>query len=96
MISSVEIGKLFMLCSTILTFGCNEEVNQKNHSGLKEKESNEAYLFFLGTTILHEFMHWGENNNENFTYDGEEGVKFEVYGTNVQPDNARVILNRFE
>ena len=59
---------------------------------------DDAYIFFLGTTILHELVHWGEFNNENFTYEGEEGRHFEfrVYNANVNPDNARLILDRYE
>lgn len=60
------------------------------------KNDNDAAIFFIGTTILHEYVHWGENSNEDFIYYGEEGVKFEIkaYGQNVQPENARLILNR--
>ncbi|MHA7832517.1 MAG: hypothetical protein ACX93O_15585 [Flagellimonas sp.] len=71
-------------------------VNQLENGNLIVKD-NDAAIFFIGTTVLHEFVHWGENSNEDFKYDGEEGVKFEirVYGQNVQPDIARMILNRY-
>lgn len=67
-------------------------------NGNVTETDDDAYIFFLGTTILHELVHWGEHNNESFTYDGEEGRHFEyrVYNANVNPDNARLILDRYE
>jgi hypothetical protein len=56
----------------------------------------DAFVFFIGTTVLHEFVHWGENINQDFSFLGEEGVKFEIeaYGYDVSPDIARMVLNR--
>ncbi|SDQ11895.1 hypothetical protein [Flagellimonas zhangzhouensis] len=64
-------------------------------NGTLIENDNDAAIFFLGTTILHEYVHYGDYNN-GFDYPGEEGRKFEimVYGNNVQPDNARLILNK--
>ena len=69
-------------------------VTQLENGTLIEND-NDAAIFFLGTTILHEYVHYGDYNN-GFDYPGEEGRKFEimVYGNNVQPDNARLILNK--
>lgn len=52
-------------------------------------------LFFLGTTILHEYVHYGDYS-QGFDYRGEEGREFEVkvYGFNVGPDTARLALDR--
>jgi len=70
-------------------------VNQLENGNLIVND-NDAAIFFIGTTVLHELVHYGEFNNSEFNYLGEEGVKFEinVYGQNVQPDNARLILNK--
>ncbi|MEZ4968911.1 MAG: hypothetical protein R2814_04480 [Flavobacteriaceae bacterium] len=55
----------------------------------------DALIFWIGTTVLHEYVHYGDFNN-GFDYPGEEGRKFEisVYGENVHPDRARIVLNR--
>jgi hypothetical protein len=54
-----------------------------------------AFLFFLGTTILHEYVHYGDFQ-DGVQYPGEEGDLFElyVYGENVGSENAALILNR--
>ncbi|MER3374112.1 MAG: hypothetical protein RIM83_05695 [Allomuricauda sp.] len=69
-------------------------MNQLENGNLIEND-NDAAIFFIGTTILHEYIHYGDYSS-GFEYPGEEGRKFEirVYGQNVQPDNARLILNR--
>ena len=69
-------------------------VNQLENGILIEND-NDAAIFFIGTTILHEYVHYGDYSN-GFDYPGEEGRKFEitVYGENVHPDRARLILNR--
>ncbi len=74
-------------------------VNKLESGNIDEMETDgDAFLFFLGTTILHEFVHNKEFNNKNFTFVGEEGVKYEieVYGTNVSPENARWVLNQLK
>ncbi len=65
----------------------------ENQISIQSEE--DAFLFFLGTTVLHEFVHWGDFN-QGFEYPGEEGRLFEIraYGENVQPDRARVLLDR--
>ena len=70
-------------------------VNQLENGILIEND-NDAAIFFIGTTVLHEFVHWGENNNPDFFYWGEEGVQFEIraYGYDVNPDTANLALNR--
>lgn len=70
-------------------------VNQIETGDVVETD-DDAFIFFLGTTILHEYVHYGENRNPDFFYWGEEGVKFEikVYNTNVTPNNARLVLKR--
>lgn len=50
----------------------------------------DAYLFFLGVSILHEYVHYGDFLNGNryrYPKTAEEGVLFElgVYGTDVEP-----------
>lgn len=69
-------------------------VNMVENGTLIEND-NDAAIFFIGSTILHEYVHYGDYNN-GFEYPGEEGWKFEirVYGDNVNPDNARFILNK--
>lgn len=54
----------------------------------------DALLFYLGTTILHEYVHYGDNL-DGTQYPGEEGQLFEilVYGENVTSENASLILN---
>lgn len=68
-----------------------------DYVNLVENETSDpdALLFWIGTTVLHEYVHYGDFSN-GFDYEGEEGRLFEiqVYGTNVQPDIARLILNR--
>ncbi|MDC6363518.1 MULTISPECIES: hypothetical protein [Flavobacteriaceae] len=65
-------------------------------SGQISETDADAFLFFIGTTVLHEFVHWGENNNPDFFYLGEEGVQFEIraYGYDVNPDTANLALDR--
>ncbi|TKD65910.1 hypothetical protein [Flavobacterium sp. ASW18X] len=59
------------------------------------ENDNDAAIFFISTTILHEYVHYGDYSN-GFDYPGEEGRKFEisVYGENVHTDRARIVLNR--
>ncbi|MEZ4968905.1 MAG: hypothetical protein R2814_04450 [Flavobacteriaceae bacterium] len=61
------------------------------------QQEEDAFMFFLGTTILHEYVHLGDfNNGDNYKYPltPEEGVLFEVrvYGQNVHDYNAIQIL----
>ncbi|MFX0555933.1 hypothetical protein ACOCEA_04005 [Maribacter sp. CXY002] len=69
-------------------------VNQMENGTLAEND-NDAAIFFIGTTILHEYVHYGDYT-DGFDYPGEEGWKFEimVYGNNVNPENARFVLNK--
>lgn len=64
------------------------------------QEEEDAFLFFLGTTILHEYVHLGDyNNGDNYRYPltEEEGRLFEVivYGQNVHDYNALEILSKY-
>jgi hypothetical protein len=62
----------------------NFDENLVDYFGL---ESNrEAFLFFLGVTVLHEYVHYGDYlNGNNYKYPEEEGDLFEtrVYGEDV-------------
>jgi hypothetical protein len=63
--------------------------------GTTDQPIEDELLFFLGTTILHEYVHYGDYS-QGFDYPGEEGRIFEVkvYGFNVGPDTARLVLDR--
>jgi hypothetical protein len=69
-------------------------VNRLENSTASQDEQD-AFLFFLGTTILHEYVHYGDFQ-DGVQYPGEEGDLFElyVYGENVGSENAALILNR--
>lgn len=60
-----------------------------NSQGLED-----AWLFLLGVTILHEYVHFGDHI-DSIDYPGEEGSVFElkVYGHQVNTTNAIIILN---
>jgi hypothetical protein len=60
-----------------------------------ETSDPDALIFWIGTTVLHEYVHYG-NFLSGFQFPGEDGRLFEtkVYGENVQPDRARIVLNR--
>ncbi|MER3376805.1 MAG: hypothetical protein RIM83_19340, partial [Allomuricauda sp.] len=60
-----------------------------------ENSDPDALIFWIGTTVLHEYVHYG-NFATGFEFLGEDGRLFEtkVYGENVQPDRARIVLNR--
>ncbi|MCH7559811.1 MAG: hypothetical protein IIC67_00320 [Thaumarchaeota archaeon] len=49
--------------------------------------------FLVGVTILHEYVHYGDNI-DGVDYPGEEGQLFEidVYGQTVWRHNAQIIL----
>ncbi|UGU16389.1 hypothetical protein LS482_00635 [Sinomicrobium kalidii] len=66
-----------------------EQLENKTTDQMKE----DALLFFLGSTILHEYVHYGDYYN-GFEYPGEEGIQFEyaVYGRNIEPEKAYEIL----
>ena len=68
-------------------------VNKLENGSLTQYEKD-ALLFYLGTTILHEYVHFGDNQ-DGVDYPGEEGQLFEilVYGENVTSSNAALILN---
>lgn len=68
-------------------------VNKLENDNLTQYEKD-ALLFYLGTTILHEYVHYGDNQ-DGVDYPGEEGQLFEilVYGENVTSTNAALILN---
>lgn len=64
----------------------NYDAGLVNHFGLQA--NRDAFLFFLGTTVLHEYVHYGDYlNGDNYRYPAtaEEGDLFEtqVYGTDV-------------
>lgn len=52
-----------------------------------------AFAFLVGVTILHEYVHFGDNI-DGVDYPGEEGELFEtdVYGQSVTRSNANIIL----
>ncbi|WP_213520793.1 hypothetical protein [Nonlabens sp.] len=56
----------------------------------------DAMAFLIGVTILHEFVHYGDynNNGDAWQYPQEEGLLFEndVYGQSVWIQNAEIIL----
>ncbi|MHA7832519.1 MAG: hypothetical protein ACX93O_15595 [Flagellimonas sp.] len=60
-----------------------------------ETSDPDAMIFWIGTTVLHEYIHYG-NCETGFEFAGEDGRLFEtkVYGFNVQPDTARLVLDR--
>lgn len=64
-------------------------------NGTTTQYEKDALLFYLGTTILHEYVHYGDNL-DGIDYPGEEGQIFEilVYGENVNSFNASLILNK--
>lgn len=53
-----------------------------------------SFAFFIGVTILHEYVHYGDNL-DGVDYPGEEGELFEidVYGEIVTRENANIILS---
>lgn len=57
----------------------------------------DGLLFYIGSTILHEYVHLGVNSS-GVNYPGEAGIAFElrVYGQDVQPSSAQwMILNKY-
>lgn len=71
---------------------------EKLENTLIIQEEEDGFLFFLGTTILHEYVHLGDfNNSDNYRYPltQEEGRLFEVivYGQNVHDYYAIELLN---
>lgn len=69
-------------------------VNKLENSTASQGEKD-AFLFYLGTTILHEYVHYGDFQ-DGVQLPFEEGIRFElyVYGENVNSENAAIILNR--
>lgn len=62
---------------------------------ITDQSQEDAFLFFLGTTLLHEYVHFGDNQDGMQFRDGiEEGKLFEiiVYGEDVNSTNAGFIL----
>lgn len=62
---------------------------------ITDQSQEDAFLFFLGTTVLHEYVHYGDNlDGTQFREGTEEGKLFEfiVYRANVNPTNAIFIL----
>jgi len=59
-------------------------------------ESADSFIFLIGVTILHEFVHYGDYNynGDTWNYPQEEGLLFEqdVYGQTVWLQNAKIIL----
>ncbi|MEZ4968907.1 MAG: hypothetical protein R2814_04460 [Flavobacteriaceae bacterium] len=93
--SDITVGHFAKENNSNTLYSDIDYVNQLENGTLVQND-NDAAIFFIGTTILHEYVHYGEFNNESFTYWGEEGVKFEieVYNADVTPENARMTLNR--
>ena len=62
---------------------------------INDQGIEDAWLFYIGTTILHEYVHYGDNM-DGIDYPGEEGILFElaVYGQDVHSTNAMLILNK--
>lgn len=56
----------------------------------------DAFIFLIGVTILHEYVHYGDYNynGDAWQYPMEEGLLFEqdVYGQSVWIENAEIIL----
>lgn len=69
-------------------------VNRLENSNASQYEQD-AFLFYLGTTLLHEYVHYGDFQ-DGVQHPGEEGIIFEimVYGENVNSSNAALILNK--
>jgi hypothetical protein len=55
----------------------------------------DSFSFLMGVTILHEYVHFGDNYDGK-DYPGEEGSLFEtdVYGQTVNRTNAQLILEK--
>ena len=60
-----------------------------------ETSDPDSFIFWIGVVVLHEYVHYGDNLDGE-EYPGEEGRIFEsrVYGHSVNPDTARIVLNR--
>ncbi len=61
-------------------------VNRLENEEFYDQEFQDSYLFFMGVTVLHEYVHYGDYlNGNNYTAPFEEGELFEcrVYGENV-------------
>ena len=59
----------------------------------------DSLIFFLGVTILHEYVHYGDylnGNNYRYPLTEEEGDLFElkVYGQDIDPGTGIFILNK--
>ncbi|WP_415859562.1 hypothetical protein [Aureibaculum sp. 2210JD6-5] len=62
-----------------------------------EQYEEDGLLFYLGSTILHEYVHYGVNST-GVNYPGEAGASFElkVYGQNISPSSAEwLILSKY-
>ncbi len=61
-------------------------VNRLENEEFPDQAFEDAYLFFLSVTILHEYVHYGDYlNGNNYQYPQEEGNMFEtrVYGEDI-------------
>lgn len=72
-------------------------VNQLENSTPNSNLAN-AFVFLIGVTILHEYVHYGDYNfnEDTWLYPQEEGLLFEkdVYGQSVWISNAEIVLKR--
>ena len=70
-------------------------VNQSENSATGSKLA-EAFLFYIGVCILHEFVHYGDYNynGDAWNFPQEEGVLFErdVYGYRVYIEDGKIRL----
>ena len=69
------------------------------YGALIEIPESDVLVFWIGTNVLHKYVHLGDfNNGDNYKYPytEEEGILFEVtvYGQNVHDYNAIEILNK--
>lgn len=55
-----------------------------------------ALLFLVAVTILHEYVHYGDNQ-DGVQQKGEEGIQFEndAYGIKITKDNAIRIIQEW-
>lgn len=71
----------------------NFDENLVQYFGLQA--NRDAFLFFLGATVLHEYVHYGDFiNGNNYVYPQEEGDMFEmrVYGEDV--DSGTLLFSK--
>lgn len=105
---TIKIVQLDNFCSTCdsLTYGLYDGINGPDILHIDVDLVNDiensagtvvgnSFAFLIGVTILHEYVHFGDNDGNDFP--GEEGALFEVdaYGQTVWRTNAKIILKRY-